>query len=148
MSECVKVIVVYKDPPIRKVTVYRDPPIRVVVVKVGVPGPPGPASLIVNENPHSMPYDLTDNEVLTVGQDQRIRQFLKGASGTVSFSITDGFGTQELYLFGTDDTDYAELVGSNLALSGRIVLKNNSQIVLHWISGLNKWVEAGRNEII
>ncbi len=120
-----------------------------VVIQEGIQGPvgpPGPA--IVNENPFAFPYMLADDAELTVGPEDVLRQFVEGLLGPITFTITDGEGTQVLYLFGTNNTNYAELVGDNIILSGRAVLKQYSQIELHWIEGLDHWVEAGRNEII
>lgn len=87
---------------------------------------------------------------ISIPTDIRARLYVKGNGGPVTDpTLGSGTATQELYLFGTDDTNTVQLdTASNLILSGPIVLKNYTQLILNWIPApLSKWVEASRNEI-
>lgn len=110
----------------------------------GDPGPP-----IVNTSSFSSPSTISG--AITVPSDQRAQLFVKGnAALTTVTSIGNGTGTQELYLVGCDDSAKVELPKtalSNVVLSGVWYGGAHSVLKLHWITGLNKWVEAFRNEI-
>ncbi len=77
-----------------------------------------------------------------------LRHFLKSNSGAITGTMPSGVSLQRVELVGTSDTDTLELTGSNLLLSGPMVLKQGSRITLDWITGLDKWLEDHRNEII
>ena len=110
----------------------------------GDAGPAGPP--IVNTSSYASPSVITT--AITIPADQRARLFVKGSGAVVDPTLGAGSGTQELFLLGCNDTDTIELnTASNLILNGAIVLKDKTQLALHWVSGLNKWVEASRNEI-
>lgn len=110
----------------------------------GADGPP-----IVNTSSYSSP--TTVSGAITVPSDQRAQLFIQGAAAlTTISSLTNGSGTQELYLVGTNDLAKLELPKSalsNVQLSGVWYAAAGSMLKLHWISGLNKWLEAYRNEI-
>ena len=120
------------------------------IIEVGTQGPSGPAgpgALIIETGSYASPQLITSS--IAIPLDARARIYIKGSSGpVVDPSLGNGSGTQELYLFGTSDTNTVQLdSASNLKLDGEIVLRDKTQLCLHWIQGLNKWVEAGRNEI-
>lgn len=102
---------------------------------------------IVETGSFGSPVSITTS--ISIPTDGRARKFVIGSPGAVvDPTLGSGSGTQELYLVGTHDTNTVELNSvSNLVLNGKIILKNGTQLVLHWVPGVSKWYEAGRNEI-
>jgi hypothetical protein len=87
---------------------------------------------------------------IPVPTDIRARLYIAGnGAPVVDPTIANGSATQELYLFGTNDTNTVQLdSAANLILVGPILLKNKTQLILNWIPiPLAAWVEASRNEI-
>lgn len=122
-------------------------PQTIVVTEPGPQGPPGSSSGLVEHGSYASPTLISSS--IPVPTDLRSRVYIKGNGAPATDpSLANGLQGQELYLFGCDDTNNVELDSTtNLLLSGEIVIKNGTEILLHWIPGLNKWVEAGRNEI-
>jgi len=102
---------------------------------------------IVATSSYASPSSISTS--ISIPTDIRARVYLVGSGGpVVDPTLGTGSTGQELFLFGTSDTNTVELNdASNLKLSGPIVIKDTTEICLHWIDGLNKWVEASRNEI-
>lgn len=123
-----------------------DPINNAIRVNVVVGGGGG-SDMIVNTGSYASPSLISTD--ITIPTDNRARVFVKGDPGAVTDpTLGSGTGTQELYLFGTDDTNTVRLdTVSNLVLSGAVILRNGTQLVLQWIDGLNKWYEVNRNEI-
>lgn len=111
----------------------------------GATGPAGPP--IVETNSFSAPATITG--AITVPADQRAQLFVKGnAALTTVTSISNGTGTQELYIIGTDAAAKIKMTAlANLILSGEWQGSVNSILKLHWIVSATKWIEVGRNEI-
>lgn len=103
--------------------------------------------LLVESGSYASPNSIT--ATITVPADALSRMFLVGNGGpVVNPALSNGVSLQELHLFGTSDTNTVELNSTtNLLLSGAIVLKLGTYLVLNWITGLDKWVEVSRNEI-
>lgn len=108
---------------------------------------PAGGGVIVDTSSYGSPSLITSS--ITVPSDNRARVFIKGNSApVVDPTLGSGTGSQELHLFGTDNTNTVELNStSNLLLSGKIIIRLGTYLLLHWVSGLNKWVEVSRNEI-
>jgi len=106
-----------------------------------------PSGGLVETGSYSSPQLITTT--IAIPTDMRSRVYVKGSSGAVvNPTLGSGSSTKEMHLFGASDTNTVELnTASNLILSGKIILKDKTQLCLHWIAGLNKWVEAFRNEI-
>lgn len=102
---------------------------------------------IIDDNSYGSP--LAVSTAIAIPADIRSRVFVVGDAGpAVDPTLGNGATGQELFLFGTDDTDTVELNDAlNLKLSGPLVLRDGTIATLHWIDGLDKWVEASRNEI-
>lgn len=107
----------------------------------------GGSGAIVETGSWSSPSLITTT--ISVPGSQRAKIYIKGNGVPVSALIGSGSGTQELYLVTTDSTNTITLTNylSNVMLSGTWYGKQGSMICLHWTQGLNKWVEAHRNEI-
>lgn len=117
------------------------------VIKILVPGPPGPSGAIVSTGAYLAPI-VTEGTV-QVPADGRAQLFLRGdAAVTMVTALEDGSGTQELYIVGTDDSRKFQLNDlSNLKLSGPWRAKAGSMIKLQWIDDAQFWLEETRNEI-
>lgn len=102
---------------------------------------------IVDSSSYASPTSISTS--VSIPTDIRSRLYITGNAGpVVNPTLGTGATGQELFLFGTSDSNTVELNSTtNLLLSGPIVLKDGSIMCLHWIDGLNKWVEASRNEI-
>lgn len=107
----------------------------------------GGGGQIIDNNSYGAP--LAISTTITIPADIRSRVFVIGNSAPiVDPLLTNGTTGQELFLFGTDNTNTIELNdASNLLLSGSVILKLGTILTLHWIDGLGKWVEVSRNEI-
>jgi len=120
----------------------------VAVGSVSMPGSSGGSSAgIVDTGTYGSPSLITTS--ISIPSDTRARVFLKGSSGAVvDPTLGSGSSGQELYLHCTSDTDTVELNSvANLKLSGSLVMKQDTVLVLHWIQGATKLVEVSRNEI-
>jgi hypothetical protein len=103
-------------------------------------------SPIVDTGSFASPAVITTTVAVPV--DLRARIFLVGSGAVVNPTLGAGASAQELHIYGTSNTNTVELnSASNLLLSGKIILKNGTYLLLHWITGLDKWVEVSRNEI-
>lgn len=103
-------------------------------------------SLIVETGSFSSPQSVSTN--ISTPTNERSRIFVKGSTGpVVSPTISNGNNTQELFIYGVDNTNYVELTSlSNLQLNGTLVLKNGSYVSLHWVESVSSWIEVTRNE--
>lgn len=101
---------------------------------------------IVDTGTYASPITVT--ATLTVPSDQRARWFIKAnASLTAVTTISNGSGTQELRIVGTDNSFVSQFTAlSNLVLSGEFRARAGSSIDLNWVPGSNFWLEVGRNE--
>lgn len=124
------------------VIVITTPQTMVVTIHEGLAGPP-----LVDVNTYTTPVSITNT--LTTTADQRARIFIQGNTPlSVVTSMSNGTGTQELYLFGASTTNrvlFTQL--SNLFLSGMWESKIGSILYLIWTPNLNQWVEVSRNDI-
>ena len=101
---------------------------------------------IVDSGSYGSPISITGS--ISAPTNQRQRTFVVGTSAVVNPTLGTGSTDDEWWLFGTSDTNTIELnSASNLLLSGKIIIKLGTILCLHWIDGLAKWVEEGRNEI-
>lgn len=102
---------------------------------------------IVETGSFSSPQIITTN--VAVPSDNRARIFIKSNAGAViNPSLGNGSNTQELHIEGVSNTDTVELNSTtNLLLSGKIIFKQGTYLLLHWVSSISKWVEVSRNEI-
>lgn len=107
----------------------------------------GGGAPIVDTGSFASPQSVTSS--ISVPADARARIYLKGSGGpSVNPSLGNGTNTQELHIYGASDTDTVSLGSAvNLILSGSIVLKNGTYLLLHWIPNISKWIEVSRNEI-
>lgn len=108
-------------------------------------GSGGGGTSLVEEGSWSSPNIVSSSVGISSGL--YLRHFLKSNSGAATGTMPSGVSLQRVELVGTSDTDTLELTGSNLMLSGPMVLKLGSRITLDWITGLEKWVEESRNEM-
>lgn len=125
-------------------------------VSVFIPGPPGPQGPVGPPGPsggsitdvgtRSLPVLITSAIASPVNQRQR--SFISGNAGPVlNPTLGTGSGTQEWWLFTTNDTNTVSLNNaSNLLLSGEWIGRNGSMLLLIWDNN-SMWVEAARNEI-
>ncbi|TXG78100.1 collagen-like protein [Candidatus Dojkabacteria bacterium] len=110
-------------------------------------GGSGGGSSLTESGTWLSPNVVSDSDEFTINTDDWLRVFLVSDSGAATISITDGEPLQKIHLVGTSDVNTVEVAGSNLKMSGPIVLREGSEITLKWITGLDKWLEEGRNEI-
>lgn len=85
---------------------------------------------------------------ITTPSQQRAVMFLAGNGGPVTNpTISVGATLRELFLVGTNDTDYIDLDNTvaNLLLNGGIRLKSGTILHLLWVATLGAWVEVTRN---
>lgn len=161
MSTTEIIAVVIQPPEIITVKIQQTDPI---VIKVndgqtgptgatgstGAPGPTGAAGPpIVEVNSYTSPTTLSNAAQILAPVNQREKRYISGnASPVTGITIAAGSGTQELYLYGVDGINTAQLVSSaTVRLSGTWLADLDALICLHWTQGLNKWVEAHRNEL-
>lgn len=101
---------------------------------------------IYDESSWASPTTITT--AIAAPTRNRTRRFVVGSGAVVDPNLGNGADANEFHLVGTSNTNTVELNSTtNLLLSGAIVLKLGSYLLLHWVSGLNKWVEVSRNEI-
>ncbi len=106
------------------------------------------AGMIVEISSWSSPTSLANAATISAPTKNREKRYLVSSGGAVVVTIANGSNTKELYLVGTHDTNTVEIdSSSNVVLSGPWVGKLGSMICLHWTQGLNKYIEAHRNEI-
>lgn len=112
------------------------------------PSTGGGGGTIVDTDSYGSPAAIST--AISVPTDLRARLFLAGSGGPVVDPVLDdGLASQELWLFGTSDTNTVELNNAtNVKVNGSVVLKLGSMINFHWITGLDKWVEVSRNGIL
>lgn len=106
------------------------------------------AGAIVESSSWSSPTSLANAATISAPTKNREKRHIVSTGGAIVVTLADGSGTKELYLVGTHATNTVELdSGSNVLLSGAWVGGLGALLCLHWTAGLNKWVEAHRNEL-
>lgn len=100
---------------------------------------------LVSTSSWASPSTITTT--ITIPSDLMARLYIVGSGAVVDPTLGSGATDQVLYLMSTSNTNSVELnTASNLILTGKIIMKQYTILCLHWIAGLDKWVEESRNE--
>lgn len=97
---------------------------------------------------------LATTATLPIAEAMRQTIYLAGDGAPLALGGTPAIqaGTengQELFLFGTDDTNTLLIpeAGAGLILNGDCLLRDGSSLALQWSAADSVWSEVGRNDI-